>query len=76
MEEKLFDLIKKEKPNVKDKTINMYLKNLIKLSKMVTGEDEFKDIDFLKNVDKVSETLDHLHYTTKRNYYNAIIVTL
>ncbi len=76
MEQKLFDLIQKEKPNVKDKTINMYLKNLIKLSKMVTGTDDFEDIDFLKNVDKVSETLDHLHYTTKRNYYNAIIVTL
>jgi len=76
MEEKLFDLIKKEKPNVKDTTINTYLKNLVKLNKMVNPDTELKDIDFLKNIDKVSETIDHLHYTTKRNYYNAIIVTL
>lgn len=43
---------------------------------MMDADSNFEDIDFLKNVDKVSETLDHLHYTTKRNYYNAIIVVL
>ena len=74
----LFNLIKENKPNVKDTTIKSYVANIRKLTKMFhnDNEKEVENVDFLKDIEKVQETLDHLHYTTKRNYYNAIIVLL
>ena len=78
MSEDLFQLIRKNKPSVKETTIKSYINNLRKLNKMFheDNEKELDNIDFLKDIDKVQQTLDHLHYTTKRNYYNAIIVLL
>ena len=71
MSEDLFQLIRKNKPSVKDTTIKSYVSNLRKLNKMFheDNEKELDNIDFLKDIDKVQQTLDHLHYTTKRNYY-------
>ena len=77
MSEQLFDKIKEIKPNVKDKTIKMYVDNMIKLYKMITEKDKDDfSLSFLDDKDKVETTLNQYHFTTKRNYYNAIIVSL
>ncbi len=78
MSVELFDLIKENRPTIKDSTINMYLSNLKKLNKMYheDNDKELESIDFLKDLEKVQETLSELHYTTFRNYLNAIIVVL
>ena len=70
--ETLIDIIKKARPNVKDSTIKMYTANLTKLKKLFDSED----YKFLKDPEKVNEKLGDLHYTTKRNYYNAILIYL
>jgi hypothetical protein len=72
MEQNLKELIRKQKPDVKDSTINQYLANLTSLIKMF-GNDNFK---FLQKPDDVMEKLESKHYTTKRNYYNSIIIYL
>ena len=78
MSVELYDKIHKNRPTIKDKTINMYINNIKKLNRMVHDDNdkELINIEFLNDISKINSTLDHLHYTTKRNYYNAIIVAL
>ena len=70
--QKLSDLIKEGRPNAKDSTIKMYTANLLKLMKLFDSED----LNFLKDIDKVEDKIKELHYTTRRNYLNAIVVYL
>ena len=68
----LTEKIKEARPNVKDNTIKMYVANLNKLQKMF-DTDNWK---FLENIDNVKKKLEHLHYTSQRNYFNSIIILL
>tara|TARA_R110002096_G_scaffold428617_1_gene640548 strand:+ start:4751 stop:5740 length:990 start_codon:yes stop_codon:yes gene_type:complete len=60
------------RPNAKINTIDMYVSNLNKLQKIF----EVDNFNFLKDVDQVMDVLKNKHYTTIRNYLNAIIVYL
>lgn len=66
------DMIMKARPNLKPNTIKMYLFNLNKLKKTFDKED----LKFLSDVEEVKDKIKHLHFTTQRNFYNAIIVYL
>ena len=66
------ELIMKARPNLKPNTIKMYIFNLNKLKKLFQAED----LKFLSKVTEVKEQIKDLHYTTQRNFYNAIIVYL
>ena len=68
----LNEMIAKSRPNAKDNTIKMYVSNLYKLKKIF----DVHDFDFLKDVDQVMDKLGDKHYTTIRNYLNAIIIYL
>ena len=68
----LMDLISKSRPNAKESTVKMYTANLTKLKKMFDSED----YKFLKNPEEVQDKLSNLHYTSRRNYFNAIIIYL
>ncbi len=70
--EKLTDLIKEARPNIKDSTIKMYVGNLMKLMNIFNEEN----LNFLKDIDQVKEKLSEKHFTTQRNYYNSIINNL
>tara|TARA_R110001592_G_scaffold353717_3_gene652800 strand:+ start:553 stop:1518 length:966 start_codon:yes stop_codon:yes gene_type:complete len=64
--------IKNARPNLKTNTIKQYQTNLNKLKKMFDTDD----YDFLDNPKNVMEKIELLHYTTQRNFLNAIIVLL
>jgi integrase len=68
----LIETLKKSRPNAKDSTIKMYTSNLLKLQKLM-DTDNFK---FLEKPDNVKDKVSELHFTTQRNYYNAVIVYL
>ena len=70
--EKLIDILQKSRPNAKESTLKAYASNLVKLMKLF----ETEDLKFLNNPNKVEEKLENLHYTTRRNYLNAIVVYL
>ncbi len=70
--ENLAETIKKSRPKAKDSTIKMYVSNLMKLMKLF----EKDNLKFLNKPQDISDKLSALHYTTQRNYYNAIIVYL
>jgi hypothetical protein len=70
--EKLTDLIKEARPNIKESTIKMYVGNLMKLMKTFNEDN----LNFLKDIDQVKEKLSEKHFTTQRNYYNSIIIYL
>jgi len=66
------EAIAEARPNLKENTIKQYESNLNKLKKMF----ETDDWDFLKNPEEVKDKISHLHFTSQRNHYNAIIVLL
>lgn len=64
--------IKEARPQLRTTTIKQYETNLKKLKKLFDSDN----FDFLDNPDKVMEKIENLHYTTQRNFLNAIIVLL
>jgi len=68
----LKETIKKSRPNVKDTTIKSYEANLTKLKKMFDSDD----YTFLEDIDKVMEKIGDKHFTTIRNYLNAVVILL
>lgn len=68
----VYSKIKEYKPNLKDSSINIYVRNLNKLKK-IFNENDYK---FLENYEDVEKILENLSYLTVRNYYNAIIVLI
>ena len=66
------DKIKKLQPNLKTNTIKQYEAQLRKLQKLFDTDS----YDFLDDPKKVEEKISHLHYTSRRNVYNAVIILL
>ena len=70
-------IIKKQKPYLKDTSIAQYKRAIHKLHHLINGEkSEIKNFNFIENSEKVNEVLQQFHYTTRRNYYSAIITLL
>ena len=66
------DKIKKLRPNLKTNTIKQYEAQLRNLQKLFDTDN----YDFLDDPKKVEEKINHLHYTSRRNVYNAVIILL
>ncbi len=64
--------IKEARPQLRTTTIKQYETNLNKLKKMFESDD----YSFLDKPDDVMDKIENLHYTTQRNFLNAIIVLL
>lgn len=59
-----------------EKTIKMYISNINKLYKILGNEEDMEDLDWLTDVEKITDILSDKHFTTLRNYLNSIIVSL
>ena len=57
-------------------TTKMYIANIKKLYKLLGNDDEMEDLDWLTNVEDVTDILADRHFTTLRNYLNSVIVAL
>lgn len=66
------ELIQKSRPNLKESTIKQYERQL-KTLQNIFDTDNF---DFIDDIEKVKDALSDKHFTTKRNFYNSIIVLL
>ena len=66
--------LKLKEKGLNDTSINKYIRDLI----LLNNNKEFKNLNFLKNTDKIYKYIDINDYkiTTKRNYYNSINVIL
>lgn len=64
--------IKTLRPNLKTNTIKQYEAQLKKLQKLF----DTNNYKFLDDPKKVEEKINHLHYTSRRNVYNAVIILL
>ncbi len=64
--------IKTARPNLKPNTVKQYETNLNKLKKIFDSDN----FDFLDDPENVMGKIEELHYTTQRNFLNAIIVLL
>ena len=75
--EDLKDLLESQKDKKRsEKTLKMYISNINKLYKILGNEDEMEDLDWLTDVEKITDILSDKHFTTLRNYLNSIIVSL
>lgn len=64
--------IKNKRPNIKDNTVKQYEVNLKKLQKMFESDN----FDFLSKPDDVMDKIKDLHYLSRRNILNSIVVLL
>jgi len=71
--ENLKETLMKSRPNAKENTIKQYESNLKKLQ---TLAGEPKGYDFLKKPDDVMKLIEDKHFTTIRNYINAVVILL
>jgi len=69
-------IIKKNKTEISEITLKMYLSNLLKLNKQITQTDKIKNFDFLKNPSNVLGILSNKSLHTQKNYLVSIIVLL
>lgn len=63
----------KETKKISDNSINAYLKCLEKLN---NGDSDFKNLDFLKDMDAIKKITDTYALNTQRNFYIAICSVL
>jgi len=69
-------IIKKNKTEISEITLKMYLSNLLKLNKQITQTDIIKNLDFLKNPSNILGLLSNKSLHTQKNYLVSIIVLL
>ena len=67
--------IKKARPTLRDISVKNYLNYIKSLSKRVTNET-FKNIDFLKDFEKVNFFLQQYKFNTRRSILTACVVVL
>ena len=73
----LAEIIKKQKPYLKDTSIAQYIRSIKKLNELINGENaELENFNFIEDAKKIKEVLEQFHFTTRRNYYSAIITLL
>jgi len=72
----LEEIIKKNKENASQTSINTCIANLKILHNLIVGNKEIKNLDFLKDYDKVLEVLNKKANTTLKNYLVAVVVAI
>jgi len=70
------ETINQVKPNLSQSTATKYVGFIKKLHKLVTNEDEIKDISFLDDYDKVNKVLQSIKEANRKNYYTVILILL
>lgn len=65
-------LEKLKEKNISTSTYNLYSKNLLKLN----SNKDIKNINFLKNVEKIVAKISHLKPNTRRTYIISIVSLL
>lgn len=77
MNEYIESVIKTQKPYLKDASISQYVKSIERISKTLKDKDEpIESFNFIKDADAVELFLSKFSFTTRRNYYSAIITLL
>lgn len=73
--EKVLEAIDKKR-NIKANSLKAYGISLRKVQEAVEPKKEFTNLDFLKNEEKVQESISDLKTSTQKNYLASIIVAL
>lgn len=79
LNEKIRESREKMGRDLKESTVKIYVKNIKNISRLLSEDDEEQGgVEWLKDVEAVKQKIEDLNYndTTKRNYYNAIIIYL
>lgn len=69
-------IIKKNKPNASETSIKTYIANLKILHNLLEGNKDIKNLNFLKDYNKVLEVLNKKAHTTLKNYLVAVVVAI
>jgi len=72
----LKDKIRKERPKLRDSSLNAYVFNIVKLYKLMDLEDEPDNLDFLQDYDGVMDAIQDKKLSTKKTFLAAIVVAL
>lgn len=73
--EKLIEKIKEHRPNLKNASMDMYLRNLAKINKEKGGKDLYL-VKTLEDKEYIDKFLENKKDNTKKNYLSSIVVIL
>jgi hypothetical protein len=73
--ESLTKKIREARPNIKDISLNTYLRNLKKINSELEGESDYS-LKILEDKSKVQEFLDQRKESTQKNYLASFVVLL
>jgi hypothetical protein len=76
IEEHYTTIIKQEKEQLTEKSVQQYARCLKILHKNLVGNESTEDYNFVKDYEKVENFLSKYSFTTQRNYCNAIVALL
>jgi hypothetical protein len=74
--EQLKNKIKEARPNIRDSSMSMYLKNLNKLNKEIGNKNNLFSLKVLEDKKAVDSFLSSKADSTKKNYYASVVVLL
>lgn len=69
-------VLKSVKPNISDSSLKAYIGNLKNLHKMIKGNTDIQNIDFIRDMDVVMNALKGKVDSTIKNYVTPIVVLL
>ena len=73
----IVEQIRKQRPNIKDTTINSYFQYIKKLYQTLNSTTELPtSVSFLNDFDEIEKVMEKYRPNTKKNYYSAIVVAL
>ena len=73
----IIEAIRKQRPNIKDTTINSYFQYIKKLYQTLHNTSELPtNVNFLVDFDEIEKVMEKYKPNTKKNYYSAIVVAL
>lgn len=62
------EMFKEYNPNLSDTSIKTYMNSLKRINKSITGKDKIEDLEFIKDYDKVMNSLEKFQNHTQKNY--------
>lgn len=62
------EMFKEYNPNLSDTSIKTYINSLKRINKSITGKDKIEDLEFIKDYDKVMNSLEKFQNHTQKNY--------
>ena len=76
LKKELKEIIKEDRPKLRDSSLNAYVFNIDKLYRLMDYDKPAEDLDFLKDYERVMESIQDKKLSTRKTFLASIVVSL